>query len=681
MKKVINILIPTLLLSIPMMYVSVLGTESIQGNAGKIRIPSPKDCIQTVFSDKLAMMMWIVLVAMVGVGIYILTDDHYYTTKTYKVTDKIRIPMPAGEGQHGTAWWQSDSEFNKMYPFNVINVRSGIFKELIKKGYSDLPVSMQNKKLRTYISNRIAMSERALKNASHRNRRSKNKKALELEPFKGRGGIVVGYERKGSKEYINTSTDDIHALILGYTGSGKSRCFVMQSIVNIALAGESIFINDIKGELFSYLYPFLKRLGYTVNVLDFKNMEKSMSYNLLQPVIDELKRKNLNKAIQKSMDIANVLVGEKTEQGEPLWHNGELAVISASIIACCYDNINKPKNQNLTYIYSWITKMCEQRKGLPLLLQEYLAIVGEDHPANMLLAQANVAPDKTKGSFYTSAATNLSIWTDRELFQIISKSDFELADIGKQKTAFFIILPDGRSTFYKVATLIVSQMYEALTDYAEVTLGSGRLPVRVNFMLDEFGNFPAISDFDTKLTLSRSKGIRYYLFIQSFAQLKKQYNDNTAQIIMDNCPIWIYLTVSGSETLDVIRKKLDTYTTTTYSRSSGKKQDSSTSVNLLQRDLLTNGELESLSRPYMLVMYNGNKKVSYCPDIAQWSMNKMLGMGDKKHNEKVRAFREGNRPVYNDTSAKPDYEGLWLPDNFRQFQQAYKLKRMLKKGV
>lgn len=684
MRKVLLVLLTYFFISIPMFYFSALffnmlftGNIANTGPPGSILI-TIKDCFLIYKNNPIVIPLWFIYTGLITLCVWLKFNSNSYTTKEYKVTDKISIPMPSGENQYGSSWFISQSEFNKKYPYNVVNTKKdNTIRYLIDTGYDDLPFKLQPHKLRSYIYNKVALSEFALKLSTKSPK--KIRKALNLEPFKENGGgLVVGYRKRGKKEYWNTVTDDVHALILGYTGSGKSRNFVLQSIINIALAGESMFINDIKGELFQYTAPLLRKLGYQVNVLDFKNMGKSMSYNLLQPIINSLNNKNLNLAIQQSKDVANILVGEKTKNGEPLWHNGELAVISASILACCYDNINKPHNQNLPYVYHFITKMCEQRKGQPLLLQEYLEAVGEGHPANLLLAQANVAPEKTKGSFYTSAATTLQLWTDKQLYHMVNKSDFDLAGLGKRKTAFYMILPDDRTTFYSVATLIVAQMYERLSEYADVELGGGRLPVRVNFMLDEFGNFPAIPDFNKKLTLSRSKGIRFYLFLQSIAQLESEYDKVIAQIILDNCPLWIYLTVSNPETLKLVAEKLDKYTTTSYSRSSSKSTDTNTSVNYIGRDLLTPGELQRLQRPYILVMHEGDNKVSQNPDISKWSCNKMLGLGNKRHNTKLREFRENNRPILNDVSKPTDYEGLWIDANFKRFCQAYKLRSMLR---
>jgi len=100
------------------------------------------------------------------------------------------------------------------------------------------------------------------------------------------GGVVIGVKKEGNKERIYFVGEDSHLLCIGATRSGKSRNLVVQSICTLGLAGESIVVSDPKAELFDYTSEFLKKLGYEVLVLDFKNPAKSNRYNLLQPIIN-----------------------------------------------------------------------------------------------------------------------------------------------------------------------------------------------------------------------------------------------------------------------------------------------------------------------------------------------------------------------------------------------------------
>lgn len=241
-----------------------------------------------------------------------------------------------------------------------------------------------------------------------------------------------------------------------------------------------------------------------------------------------------------------------------------------------------------------------------------------------------------------------------------SESDFNPKDISSKKTALFIILPDEKRTYYSLASLFVNQCYMALVKVADSR--GGRLENRVNMMLDEFGNFTQIPDFANKLTVGGGRGIRFNLFIQSFAQLDEVYNREIAQTIKGNCETWIYLQADDLETLEEISKKLGNYTVSTYSLSSshGKYTMPSTShsTNLTHRALLTIDEVKLISRPYILVTSRSHPAIMICPDLSQWCFNELYGLGDKEHNRKIRELRELDRPI-KENKSDIDLWNIW----------------------
>jgi len=199
-------------------------------------------------------------------------------------------------------------------------------------------------------------------------------------------------------------------------------------MATLGLAGESIIISDPKGELYNYTSGFLERLGYDVKVLDFKNPEKSHRYNLLQPIIDAVNAGDFDKAEMRAWDMTNTLVG-KNDRGEKVWQNGEMSVIAASILCVVCDNKPRPEFQNLTNVYWFIAEMAKTIGGkMPLL--EYVKKLPQSHPAKALLSISDVAPSRTRSSFYTSALTTLRLFTSKSIYGITNKSDFSLTDVG-----------------------------------------------------------------------------------------------------------------------------------------------------------------------------------------------------------------------------------------------------------
>ena len=456
-----------------------------------------------------------------------------------------------------------------------------------------------------------------------------------------KGGIVVGYEKIGKhKEKLHILDGDIHSLILGGTGSGKTRRLLLQSIGILGLAGESMIISDPKGEIYEYTACYLKTLGYKVSSLNFKNPVKSQSYNFLQPIIDAVNGGDASKAITLIWDMAASLV--PTGKGEPIWENGEASIIAGAIMAVVYDNKERPQLQNMTNVYYFISVMGKTDNEGKMPLEAYVKAKSENHPAVQLFAVALLAPSRTRGSFFTAALTKLRLFTSPHIYNMTRKSDFVLEEIGKEKHAIFIILPAGKVTYNSLASLFIFQLYHALEESADAI--GGRLKIRTNFILEEFGNFTKIPGFVQMITVARGFGMRFSLVVQSFEQLDDIYGREQSKIVRDNCDCLIYLRSASPDTNADISRRLGKYTTSSYGRSNSTaakhSNTSSASMSLIARDLLTPEEVKMLESPYVLVMLSGhNPAITIMPDISKWFFNKMYGMGTAEHNTKLRLYR------------------------------------------
>lgn len=479
-----------------------------------------------------------------------------------------------------------------------------------------------------------------------------------------KGGIFLGAD--GDKAYFNS--DNTHTLILGATRSGKSRCIVLPTIGILGLAGESMIISDPKGELFQYTYPFLKRLGYDVYSIDFKNPERSDHINPLQNVIDYINRNDIPRAQKAAASITQSFVGDNTT-GEKIWSEGEKAVIAACILAVVYDNKNYPEYQNLTNVFHFINNMCTMSDNPPLKRYiDDIRIKNPNHPALALISIANVAPTKTQGSFNISALATLRLFIDANMYNITKTSSFNIEEIGAKKTAVFMILPDEEKTYYNVAAVLTDQIYAKLVRNAD--LHGGVLKRRVNFILDEFGNYAVIPDFTAKMTAAAGRGIRFNLFLQSASQLESdekhtKYGREGARTIMGNCEYWIFLS-SDLETQKIISERIGDYTVMSNSRSNSYNGtrllditpgNVSSSSNLIGRRLLKPEELNNIERPEILVL-GKRPAIMQAPDLSHTIFNRMFGMGDEEHNKRVREERY-NRCVSEEISSDIALWRIW----------------------
>jgi type IV secretion system protein VirD4 len=380
----------------------------------------------------------------------------------------------------------------------------------------------------------------------------------------------------------------------------------------------------------------------------------------LQPVINAIDLNDIPKAVDATWDLTASLVPEENHN-EKIWTNGEASIIAAAIISVVYDNRNgnDRRFQNLSNVYFFISEMCKTvNNSMPLI--KYMKNLAASHPAKALLAISEVAPSKTRGSFYTSALTTLRLFTNPLIHQMTNTSDLKLEDFGDKKQVIYMILPDEKSTYYSLASLFVNQTYMQLVKNADSR--GGRLKRRVNMILDEFGNFVKIPDFANKLTVGGGRGIRFNLFLQSFMQLDEKYGKETAGTIKSNCETWIYLQADDLSTLEEISKKLGNYTVSTYSLTSSHAKhttpSSSHSINLTHRALLTVDEIRLISRPFSLVTSRSNPVIMEAPDLSQWYFNKLFGLGDMEHNRKIRKEREKKREARRSTN-EIDTWNIW----------------------
>lgn len=642
-----------------------------------LEIPSLIICIHSMAVSREHLLLFLCLdgfIALFSIFYYV-ANNKPYQSDLREITPKISTPVPAGQKQFGSAEWLTEKEKDSAFNSFTLNINDNMVKALIEQGYDDL------KEIKKGWNER---NEREDEGEKKQEKCSENKEQFNMEGEKGniqgkskdetskrsgeftkallpQGGIVLGCKKYKGSEKIYFIGEDVHSLCIGATRSGKTRTVVLESIGTIALAGESMILSDPKGELYAYTYPFLERLGYEVIAIDFKNPEKSSRYNFLQPIIDAVDNNDVAKAIDATWDLTSQLVGEP--KGEMIWTDGEASIIASAIMSVVYDNKddNNRKYQNMTNVYYFISEMCKAT-GNTMPIIEYVKKLNPSHPAKALLAISEVAPSKTRGSFYTAALTTLRLFTNPLINSMTNVSDYNPKETGSKKRAIFIILPDEKTTYYTLASLFVSQHYIELVKSADER--GGRLKNRVNFLLDEFGNFATIPDFSNKLTVGGGRGIRFNLFLQSFAQLDDKYGKEVAKTIKGNCENWIYLQADDIDTLEEISKKLGNYTVSTYSLSASQAKfstpSSSQSINLTHRALLAADEIRLISRPYSLITSRNNPVIMYSPDLSAWEFNKMFGLGDKEHNRKVRELRQNRRKSRNITMSDMDLWGIWL---------------------
>ena len=340
-----------------------------------------------------------------------------------------------------------------------------------------------------------------------------------------------------------------HSLIIGSTGCGKSESIVKPTVKLLAKKGESMVVTDPKGELYKESAEVLRKMGYNIIVLNFREPQHGNAWNPLSLPYRYYKEGNRDKAIELLEDIgSNILIDPKTQ--DPFWERSACDYFSGIALGLMEDA--KEEEVNLNSI-NYVATVGDERLGASRYINEYFKLKSPDSTANIFASGTINAPNETKGGIVSMFRNKIRIFSTRDtLSEMLSYSDFDMRNIGKEKTAVFIIIHDEKTTYHSLATIFVKQCYECLIDVAQEN--GGKLKYRTNFLLDEFSNMPPIRDVDSMVSAARSRDIRFLFIIQNFAQLKDVYGEKVAEIIKGNCGNIIYLISTEISALEEISK-------------------------------------------------------------------------------------------------------------------------------
>lgn len=344
---------------------------------------------------------------------------------------------------------------------------------------------------------------------------------------------------------------EYHNLVIGSTGSGKTEMLVQPMVKILAKKGESMIITDPKGEIYENNANELRERGYNIVLLNFRDPQKGNCWNPLTLPYSLYKSGDSDKANELLDDLAkNILYDESSKNNDPFWENTSADYFAGLALALFDDTTEDKINLNSINL---MTTVGEEKIGGTTYMKEYFSDKDQSSSAYVNVASTLLAPSDTKGSILSVFKQKIKLFSSREnLSEMLSHSDFDMEEIGRKKTAVFIVIQDEKKTYHSLVTIFLKQCYETLIRVAQET--GGKLPYRTNFILDEFANMPPLKDVTTMVTAARSRSIRFTFIIQNFAQLYQVYGKENGETIKGNCGNIIYLISSELAALEEISK-------------------------------------------------------------------------------------------------------------------------------
>lgn len=447
-------------------------------------------------------------------------------------------------------------------------------------------------------------------------------------------GIVIGAEKKKKSVEIIT-TSQLHGLIVGTTGSGKTTGFVDQniSILGRSKGKPSLVIADPKKELYEKHSEQLKSEGYVISVLDLREPYSSARWNPMQVLIrrveqvKELENNLVNKdgkyygagevfishkdartrgqelkdeIFENAMDLIYTLCPVQNKD-QPTWEEGARNLILGLVLAFCEDCIRGKMDTcrlQLFNVYHNITKYCSEDTSA---LKQYL-LEGRDEYSKVrgLVNTVLITSDKTLTSYLSEVNSYMQQLSDDGILSMMSENDLDVVNMDEKPNAVFLIVPDERATRHRFVTLFVTQMYKELVEKANINLRKHEMDTailkrRTYFILDEFGNLPRFDNIEGMVTVGRSRGIRYLFVLQSFAQLNAKYGKDIADIVKTNCNIKLYIGSDDPETRKEFSELCGQKKIKNFSVNTSIETNASSNTGASNQPLITMGMLERLN--------------------------------------------------------------------------------------
>ena len=339
-----------------------------------------------------------------------------------------------------------------------------------------------------------------------------------------------------------------NVLVVGASGAGKTRSIVTP---NLLQASGSYIVSDPKGNLYRKYRKYLENKGYTVKKLDFTDPEDSCHYNFFDYI----------RNTQDIVKMSHMLICQTKEYGnlDPFWDEAAQLLVQA-VVGFLWEGYKK-REQTLHNVLRLISlcQISEDNADAKTILDNLMEGLEKEDKNSFAVrqyAKFRIAASRTLKSILITANAKLGGYDTPELNQMTAFDDLNIASIGKEKTALFVIVSDTDRSLDGLVNLFFTQAMNELCRVADRECKDEMLPVPVRFILDDFATNCKIEEFPRMISSIRSRGISTMLMIQAESQLEQAYGYD-GKTIIGNCDTYVYLGGNDVDTAQEVARRCD----------------------------------------------------------------------------------------------------------------------------
>ena len=487
-------------------------------------------------------------------------------------------------------------------------------------------------------------------------------------------GIIVGrLSEDDTSECVDFNPQRInsHMYVVAMSGSGKTYGFVKPYIFQSVKRRHSLVMTDPKGELYHDMAGYLQDNGYIVRRLDFKNLEKSDGWDCLR----SLRGKGMRTKVQI---FSNAAISNISPNDHSIFSTGSDSLLQALILRVLLGHDFTDEEKNIRSVY----ELLQNPAGYEYLEQMFdkNLLTEEELPCLAPYLAYKQGSENLSSNIATHLANGLQLFQDGDLCRVMSTDDIDLTLPGKQPCAYFCVFPDDHDTYRFVISLFFTMFFIELIGFAD-SQKNLRLPVPVDFLLDEFPSIGVIPDWHKKMSTIRSRGISAVMITQDFTQLKQNYED-TWSTILSNCGAIITLGINEMDTAEWISKRIgetsievESTSETNVAGARRKELVTKDSIGVGKRNLFTASEIFEIGQDNNLVVIAGRNPIfslktpyTIFPEskkLRDIEMEDIVDITDEEGRKKLRQFEDAYVKQY------------WSTHNMHQIGNAQDLSDVL----
>lgn len=430
-------------------------------------------------------------------------------------------------------------------------------------------------------------------------------------------GLIVGCNEGVGGMTALVDDADIHTLMIGASGVGKTANFLYPNIEYCCAAGMSFVTTDSKGDLYRNTATIAEKYyGYKISVIDLRNPTRSSGYNMLYLVnkyMDLYKKEDKLEFKAKAEKFAKITAktiisadGNISNMGQnAFFYECAEGLITAVILLVA--EFCPPEKRHIISVFKLIQDLLAPSSGKgQTQFQRLIDLLPSEHKARWFAGAALNSSEQAMASVMSTALSRLNAFLDSELEQILCfDTSIDVEEFCNSKSAIYLVLPEEDATKHFLISLIFQQLYREMLTVADEK--GGQLDKRVMFYADEIGTLPKIDGLEMIFSASRSRKISIVAIIQSLAQFEKTYGKEGCEIIVDNCQCTLFGSFApNSKTAEEMSRNLGKQTILSGSvTKSARAEGGSKSLQMIERPLMTVDELKSMPKGRFVVMKTG----------------------------------------------------------------------------